>query len=39
VITRRDDAPDPILVANGFLAVDGVIIYEMTDFGVGLVQT
>ncbi|MEK6643181.1 MAG: beta-ketoacyl synthase N-terminal-like domain-containing protein [Planctomycetota bacterium] len=37
VISRRDDGPSPMLLANGFLSVDGVIIYEMTDFGLRMV--
>jgi hypothetical protein len=27
----------PTIRANGFLIVDGVVIYEMTDFGITLV--
>jgi 3-hydroxymyristoyl/3-hydroxydecanoyl-(acyl carrier protein) dehydratase len=37
VITRRDDGPAPLLVADGFLSVDGIIIYEMKSFGIRLV--
>lgn len=33
-ITRRDDGPAPLLVADGFLSVDGIIIYEMKRFGI-----
>ena len=35
-ITRIDDGPVPTVVADGFLQVDGVTIYEMSDFGVCL---
>ena len=37
VITERRDGPTPMLKANGFLRVDGINIYEMTDFGIRLV--
>ncbi len=37
-ITRRDDGPEPLLVADGFLSVDGIIIYEMKGFGIRAVQ-
>ncbi|MBI5762354.1 MAG: type I polyketide synthase [Planctomycetes bacterium] len=37
-ITRREDGPTPMIMANGFLSVDGVIIYEMTDFGLRIVM-
>jgi PfaB family protein len=36
-ITRRDDGPEPMLLAHGFLSVDGTDIYEMADFGIRLV--
>ncbi len=36
VITRIDDAPQPTIVADGFLKVDGIPIYEMRDFGIRL---
>ncbi|MCG8404127.1 MAG: hypothetical protein MI923_02905 [Phycisphaerales bacterium] len=38
VITRVEDHPTPMLVANGFLKVDGIYIYEMNDFGLRLVE-
>jgi acyl transferase domain-containing protein/3-hydroxymyristoyl/3-hydroxydecanoyl-(acyl carrier protein) dehydratase len=37
VITAIEDDPVPTIRANGFLIVDGVVIYEMTDFGITLV--
>ncbi len=37
VITRREDSPSPVLVADGFLSVDGIIIYDMRNFGIRLV--
>ncbi len=36
VITRIDDGPRPLLVADGFLRVDGIYIYEMKNFGLRL---
>ncbi|GJQ27960.1 MAG: type I polyketide synthase [Phycisphaerae bacterium] len=33
-ITRRENGPAPLLVADGFLSVDGIIIYEMKHFGI-----
>jgi len=36
-ITGREDSPEPLLVADGFLSVDGIIIYEMKEFGIRLV--
>ncbi len=38
VITRVDDGPEPLVIANGFLVVDGIPIYEMKDFAVRLVR-
>ena len=38
-ITRIDDRPVRTIVADGFLHVDGVTIYEMRDFGVCLMPT
>ncbi|MCK6486145.1 MAG: type I polyketide synthase [Phycisphaerae bacterium] len=32
--TRVEDRPTPLIVADGFLSVDGKYIYEMTDFGL-----
>jgi 3-hydroxymyristoyl/3-hydroxydecanoyl-(acyl carrier protein) dehydratase len=36
-ISRREDGPAPLLLGQGFLRVDGIPIYEMTDFGLRLV--
>jgi acyl transferase domain-containing protein/3-hydroxymyristoyl/3-hydroxydecanoyl-(acyl carrier protein) dehydratase len=36
-ITRREDGPAPLLLGQGFLRVDGIPIYEMTDFGLRMV--
>jgi len=36
-ITRRDDDTG-LLVANGKLAVDGIIIYEMRDFRLKVIR-
>ncbi|MBK8267127.1 MAG: hypothetical protein IPK83_02000 [Planctomycetes bacterium] len=33
-ITRVEDGGEPLVVANGFLVVDGLPIYEMIEFGV-----
>jgi len=38
VITRVDDGPEPLVMADGFLVVDGIPIYEMKDFAVRLVR-
>ncbi|RIK69172.1 MAG: type I polyketide synthase [Planctomycetota bacterium] len=38
VIKRRDDGESPTVIADGLLSVDGVIIYEMKDFGLRLVR-
>ncbi|MBN2562861.1 MAG: type I polyketide synthase, partial [Phycisphaerae bacterium] len=38
VVTRREDGPSPLLVADGFLRVDGAYIYEMAGFGLRLVR-
>lgn len=37
VIKRREDGETPIVVADGFLGVDGIIIYEMKNFGIRMV--
>jgi len=39
VVTGIEDAPLPTVTGSGFLKVDGIPIYEMTDFGVRLVPT
>ncbi|MCH7490982.1 MAG: hypothetical protein IID05_09830 [Gemmatimonadetes bacterium] len=36
-VTRIEETSRPTIVANGFLKVDGIPIYEMIDFGVRLV--
>ncbi len=38
VITRVDDGAEPLVMADGFLVVDGIPIYEMKDFAVRLVR-
>ncbi|MFQ5411412.1 MAG: type I polyketide synthase, partial [Phycisphaerae bacterium] len=38
VITHIEDGRSPGITANGFLRVDGKIIYEMRDFGMRLVE-
>jgi 3-hydroxymyristoyl/3-hydroxydecanoyl-(acyl carrier protein) dehydratase len=35
-VTRIDESPDPLILANGFLSVDGLMIYEMKQFGIRL---
>ena len=37
VITHVSEEPFPVLLASGFLKVDGLYIYEMQDFGIALV--
>lgn len=37
VITRREVGERPLLIADGFLTVDGITIYEMKNFGIRLV--
>ena len=34
VITEIIENPDPVIMADGFLKVDGLYIYEMKDFGI-----
>jgi len=36
-ITRCEDGDAPLVMANGFLTVDGTTIYEMRDFGLRMV--
>ncbi|MBX3394128.1 MAG: type I polyketide synthase [Phycisphaerae bacterium] len=36
VVTRVEDSDEPLVIARGFLVVDGLPIYEMTDFGLRL---
>lgn len=38
VVSRIEDGDSPLIEANGFLKVDGVIIYEMIDFALRLVR-
>ncbi len=38
VVTSIQDDPIPTVVADGFLKVDGVPIYEMVDFGIRLIR-
>ncbi|MBI5591445.1 MAG: type I polyketide synthase [Deltaproteobacteria bacterium] len=36
IVTRIDELPYPLIIANGFLSVDGLTIYEMKQFGIRL---
>ena len=38
VVTRIEDGPRPFMLAHGLLTVDGLAIYEMTDFGIRLTE-
>jgi PfaB family protein len=38
VVTRIDASPCPLIVADGFLSVDGLTIYEMKQFGIRLMH-
>jgi 3-hydroxymyristoyl/3-hydroxydecanoyl-(acyl carrier protein) dehydratase len=38
VITEIQDEPEPSIKADGYLAVDGLYIYKMENFGIKLVQ-
>ncbi len=38
IVTRIEEAPLPMIIANGFLYVDGLTIYEMKQFGIRLVS-
>jgi hypothetical protein len=38
VITGIQDVPVPSIIADGFLKVDGLYIYEMKNFGFRLIQ-
>lgn len=38
VVTRIDASPCPRIVADGFLSVDGLTIYEMKQFGIRLMH-
>jgi hypothetical protein len=35
-ITRIEDGPEPLLVADGWLQVDDLYIYRMSGFGLKL---
>ena len=37
VITSIEENPDPVIMADGWLAVDGMVIYQMKNFGLRLV--
>ncbi len=39
VVTEIREHPAPLVKADGFLKIDGTIIYEMLDFGVTMVPT
>jgi len=36
IVTRIDESPFPLIVADGLLSVDGLAIYEMKQFGIRL---
>jgi hypothetical protein len=38
VVTHRSESPHPVIRGDGRLSVDGLLIYRMTDFGVGLIE-
>jgi hypothetical protein len=35
-VAQIEETPYPLIVANGFLSVDGLTIYEMKQFGIRL---
>jgi 3-hydroxymyristoyl/3-hydroxydecanoyl-(acyl carrier protein) dehydratase len=35
-VAQIEETPNPLIVANGFLSVDGLMIYEMKQFGIRL---
>ncbi len=37
IITEMREQPSPLIKADGFLKIDGTIIYEMLDFGIAMV--
>jgi len=39
IVTQIDESPHPLVVADGFLSVDGLTIYEMKQFGIRLVKS
>jgi 3-hydroxymyristoyl/3-hydroxydecanoyl-(acyl carrier protein) dehydratase len=36
IVTQIEETPHPMIIANGFLSVDGLTIYEMKQFGIRL---
>ncbi len=38
VVTHRSKSPRPVIRGDGRLSVDGLVIYQMVDFGVGLIE-
>jgi 3-hydroxymyristoyl/3-hydroxydecanoyl-(acyl carrier protein) dehydratase len=36
IITKIQEDPYPLMTANGYLKVDGLVIYQMDDFGIRL---
>jgi hypothetical protein len=36
-VTRLEDGPAPMILADGYLKVDGIYIYKMKSFGLRLV--
>ena len=36
IVTQIDESPYPLIMADGFLSVDGLTIYEMKQFGIRL---
>jgi acyl transferase domain-containing protein/3-hydroxymyristoyl/3-hydroxydecanoyl-(acyl carrier protein) dehydratase len=36
IITQIEEDPYPLMTANGYLKVDGLVIYKMNDFGIRL---
>ncbi|MCX5881013.1 MAG: type I polyketide synthase, partial [Deltaproteobacteria bacterium] len=36
IVTQIEESPCPLIMANGFLSVDGLTIYEMKQFGIRL---
>jgi 3-hydroxymyristoyl/3-hydroxydecanoyl-(acyl carrier protein) dehydratase len=39
IVTQIDESPHPLVVADGFLSVDGLTIYEMKQFGIRIVKS
>jgi len=38
IVTQIDASPSPLILADGFLSVDGLTIYEMKQFGICLMH-